>query len=158
MKEHIFQTQLLIESDIHSVFDFFQKAENLELITPPWLQFRIVSPPPYDSFAGKLFEYKLKIHGFPVMWKSIISIWEPPYRFVDEQLKGPYKKWVHEHRFESTPYGVLMTDTVNYKLPFGVLGDIVRYIKVQKDIQEIFAYRNQIILDYFEHNLQSKAI
>ena len=83
------------------VFDFFSRAENLEALTPPWLNFKILEVKPQPVQRGTLINYSLRVHGIPLRWTSEIVEWEPPHRFVDLQLRGPYKLWRHEHRFEA---------------------------------------------------------
>jgi ligand-binding SRPBCC domain-containing protein len=131
------------------VFDFFSRAENLEALTPPWLNFKILDVKPQPVQQGTLINYSLRVHGIPVRWTSEIIEWEPPHRFVDLQLRGPYKLWRHEHRFETYQGGTLISDTINLALPLGFLGRLVYKIKVEPDVQEIFAFREQKIRSLF---------
>jgi hypothetical protein len=101
MKPHIFETTTFIDKPLDEVFAFFSKAENLNLITPGYLGFRILTPLPVEMKAGTHIEYVIKLHGIPVRWKTLISVWNPPCLFVDEQLKGPYSVWIHEHHFKA---------------------------------------------------------
>jgi ligand-binding SRPBCC domain-containing protein len=128
------------------VFPFFADAGNLERITPPWLRFRIRTPLPIDMHVGALIEYSLRVHGLPVRWRTEITAWEPPARFVDEQLRGPYRWWVHEHRFEPAEGGTLATDRVEYGVPGGQLANRVL---VGRDLQRIFAYRQGVLREEF---------
>ena len=127
------------------MFDFFAKAENLERITPPFLQFHIKTPEPIQMRKGALIDYTLRIHGIPALWKTEIAEWDPPYRFVDRQLKGPYKLWHHTHTFTEQAGGTMMVDEVRYEVPLGPLGDIVHALFVRKDVANIFRYRNATI-------------
>lgn len=120
------------------VFPFFADAANLQAITPPWLDFRILTPGPIAMRPGALIDYRLKLRGFPIRWRTQITVWEPPFRFVDRQLKGPYRQWVHEHSFEEKDGGTLCRDRVDYAVPGGAL---VNRIFVQRDVETIFAYR-----------------
>ncbi len=131
------------------VFPFFCEAKNLEVITPPWLNFRIQKLSTKEIEEGTLIDYKLKIKGVPVKWRTKISSWQPMECFVDEQLKGPYKLWHHTHRFTTIDNGTLMTDRVVYQMPFGVLGDFVRLVMVHKDVKTIFGYRSKVIEGLF---------
>jgi len=133
--------QLFLPQPIDTVFDFFSDAENLEAITPPWLNFRIVSPVPIDLREGTLIDYRLKLHGLPVRWRTLIRDWQPPRRFVDEQLRGPYRTWIHEHTFEPHEGGTICRDTVTYDVPGGPLRAVVHKLFVGKQVDRIFAYR-----------------
>ena len=131
-----------IPTSIQDAFAFFSRPENLEEITPPWLGFHIVraeSP----LHAGSLIEYKLNIHGLPVRWTSEIAVWEPPRRFVDNQVRGPYKLWHHEHSFAERDGGTLICDHVDYALPFGPLGRMVHALTVRREVETIFAFRQK---------------
>ncbi|MBZ5489933.1 MAG: SRPBCC family protein [Acidobacteriia bacterium] len=131
------------------VFEFFSRAENLEALTPPWLNFKILKVKPQPVQQGTLINYSLRVHGIPLRWTSEIVEWEPPHRFVDLQLRGPYKLWRHEHRFEAGNGGTLITDTITLALPLGVLGQMAYKIKVKSDVQEIFTFRKEKIRALF---------
>lgn len=128
------------------VFHYFAEARNLEAITPAFLQFVVLTPAPIEMQAGTLIDYKLRLHGFPVRWRTLISAWEPPFRFVDEQLMGPYRQWIHEHTFEERDGGTLATDVVRYSVPGGMLVD---RLLVKRDVEKIFAYRQRRLTDLF---------
>lgn len=136
--------QLLLPLSRDEVFAFFADASNLEALTPPWLGFRIETPTPITMAPGALIDYRLRLHGIPLRWRTRISVWEPPYRFVDEQLRGPYKLWRHEHRFEETDEGTRVTDRVDYA---HAGGRIVNELLVRPDLERIFAYRKQRTLE-----------
>ena len=127
------------------VFAFFSRAENLEVLTPSFLHFKILSVTPTPVRKGTIIKYSLRLHGIPLRWTSEIVEWDPPNRFIDLQLSGPYKLWHHEHRFEARDGGTLITDTVNLALPMGFLGEIAYKIKVQSDVQGIFTFRQENI-------------
>jgi ligand-binding SRPBCC domain-containing protein len=127
---------------IEEAFAFFSRPENLGEITPPWLSFHIVRTDP-QLHAGSLIEYKLRVRGLPMRWTSEIAVWEPPYRFVDDQIYGPYKLWHHEHTFASENGGTRIGDHVDYALPFGVLGQIAHRVMVRRDVENIFKFRQQ---------------
>lgn len=128
------------------LFPFFADAFNLERITPDLLRFRVVTPPPIEMEVGTLIDYRLRVRGVPVRWRTEITAWEPPHRFVDEQLRGPYRRWVHEHRFERRDGGTLMTDTVDYAAPGG---RIVERLLVDRDVESIFAHRRAVLARMF---------
>jgi hypothetical protein len=131
-----------IPKPMDEAFAFFSRPENLEEITPPWLGFRIVRTGK-QLHAGSLINYKLRIHGLPMRWTSEITVWEPPYRFVDTQLRGPYKLWRHEHSFREQNRGTLIRDHVDYALPFGIFGEIAHKLMVRRDVETIFKFRRQ---------------
>jgi ligand-binding SRPBCC domain-containing protein len=120
------------------VFPFFAEAENLEAITPPHLRFRILTPLPIRMERGTLIDYRLMLRGLPVRWRSEITLWEPPERFTDEQRRGPYRFWIHEHIFEEDGDGTLVRDRVRYGVPGGA---IVNRIFVAGDLRRIFQFR-----------------
>lgn len=138
-----------IARPIDEVFAFFANAHNLEAITPPWLNFRILSVTPGAIAEGTEIRYRLRLHGLPIDWRTEIRKWNPPCRFVDVQRSGPYKLWHHTHRFEAHGNRTRMVDVVRYQLPFGILGRIVHMLKVRGDVQRIFTYRRQQIDAYF---------
>jgi ligand-binding SRPBCC domain-containing protein len=121
-----------------TVFPFFADAHNLNRITPPWLHFRIVAPGGIRMEPGAVIEYRLRLHGAPIRWRTRITAWDPPRRFVDEQISGPYRLWRHEHRFEPHPEGTLARDRVEYDLLGGALVD---RLVVRRDLRRIFDYR-----------------
>ena len=149
MKTYTFQSTTLVNAPLDKVFDFFSKAENLQTITPPWLNFKILTPTPIEMKVGQLIDYRLKLYGILVKWQTEITVWDPPLRFVDRQLKGPYKVWEHEHRFEETGEGVRITDTVNYQVPGWILAPLIRRFFVKRDVEKIFAHRERVIRDVF---------
>lgn len=131
------------------VFPFFADARNLETLTPPWLHFEVLTPAPIEMRVGLRIDYRLKIHGIPVRWQSEITAWDPPHRFVDEQLSGPYNLWHHEHRFEERGSGTLCVDLVHYRAPGGPLRPLIERFFVRPDVEMIFAYRTRRMLELF---------
>jgi hypothetical protein len=150
MTIHQLKRELLINKPIHEVFSFFEKAENLEKITPDILKFKIITPLPIEMKKGSLIDYQIKLSGIPMKWRTLIDIYEPPFKFRDIQLKGPYKKWEHLHEFIEKGNQTLMIDTVDYELPFGFIGDLVHKIKVKKQLKDIFDHRNKVIPELIE--------
>jgi ligand-binding SRPBCC domain-containing protein len=139
-------TSLFVPRAHAEVFAFFADAANLQRITPPWVDFRIVSPLPIEMRVGALIDYRLKVHGVPIRWRTEIAAWDPPHLFVDTQLKGPYRRWVHTHRFGPVPGGTQVDDEVDFSAPFGWP---VERLFVQRDVRAIFLHRQQAILDAF---------
>lgn len=137
---------VVLPRDLSEVFPFFAAAENLELLTPAFLRFRVLTPLPIAMRVGTLIDYRLRIRGLPVGWQSLISAWEPPHRFVDEQRRGPYRLWVHEHRFEETPGGTRVEDYVRYAV---VGGALVQRLLVGPELQRIFDYRHEVLRERF---------
>jgi hypothetical protein len=138
-----------IPRPLDEVFTFFSNARNLGEITPNWLGFRILTPGPIRIATGTKLRYRLSLHGVPVSWTTEIRRWNPPFRFVDMQLSGPYRLWHHTHRFEAHNGGTRMTDIVRYRLPFGMLGRAIHALKVRRDVEQIFDYRFQRINELF---------
>ena len=138
---HVLERRQRLPAAPDAVFPFFADALNLERITPPWLGFRVLTPGPIEMRRGTLIEYRLKLHGVPIRWLTRIEVWEPPVRFVDVQVRGPYRLWHHTHSFEPNGAGTVMRDTVRYALPFGPLGELARRAFVARDLARIFDFR-----------------
>jgi ligand-binding SRPBCC domain-containing protein len=128
------------------VFAFFADAGNLQELTPPWLRFEILTPRPVEMRPGALIDYRLHLRFIPIRWRTRITAWEPPYRFADEQLRGPYRLWLHEHTFEEDGDGTLCGDFVRYAVPFGALAN---RLLVARDVRKIFAYRERRLQEIF---------
>ena len=154
MKTYTFEQSTIVPYSLERVFDFFSKAENLEELTPPWLSFRILTPLPIHMCEGALIDYRLKVRGIPLAWRSEITVWDPPHRFVDEQRRGPYRKWVHEHSFSEVEGGTLAKDRVEYAVLGGTLID---KLLVAPDVRRIFDYRQQRLRELFEESLDLRA-
>lgn len=143
---HILERRQRIERPIEEVFAFYGDARNLERITPPWLGFEVTTPGPIEMGAGSLIEYRLRLHRVPVRWRTRIETWEPPRRFVDAQIKGPYSLWEHTHEFEQDgPGATVIRDRVRYSIPFGPLGDLANRLLVKRDLRQIFDYRREAV-------------
>ena len=138
--------ELWLPRPIGEIFPFFADAANLEKLTPPWLNFRIQTPTPIVMHPGALIDYQLKVHGIPLHWRTEILEWDPPHRFVDTQLKGPYQLWHHTHTFTEKDGGTLCTDDVRY-YPIG--GWLINTLFVKRDVRTIFDYRRKQLLQIF---------
>jgi ligand-binding SRPBCC domain-containing protein len=143
---HVLERRQRLELPAERAFAFYADARNLEAITPPWLAFRVTTPGRIEMRPGALIDYRLRLHGVPVRWRTRIEAWDPPRRFVDVQLRGPYALWEHTHTFE--PDGaaaVVIGDRVRYALPLGPLGRIAHAVLVRRDLERIFEYRRQAV-------------
>ena len=146
MRVRNFQSELWVQQPRDKVFAFFADAQNLDLITPPWLHFRTVTMGSGEMRQGTVMNHFLRLHGFPLRWRSKITAWDPPARFVDEQVRGPYRLWIHEHRFEEQNGGTLVHDHVRYAVLFDFL---IHQLFIQPDIRRIFAYREKKLREIF---------
>ena len=146
MREFTLQTELWLPRPRDEVFPFFAEARNLETLTPPWLNFEVLTPMPIVMRAGTLVDYRIRVHGFPIRWRTKIAEWQPPHRFVDVQLCGPYTLWHHTHTFEERDGGTLCLDHVRYR-PRG--GALMNWLFVRRDVERIFRYRQQRMKEMF---------
>lgn len=147
MAEHILKRELTLELPREQVFAFFADAKNLELITPSHLNFKITSPYPIELREGALIDYQLSLHGIPMNWRTEITEWDPPHRFVDTQLKGPYSQWIHTHSFTALDANTtLIEDEVHYRLPLAPLGDLFHFV-VEGELKKIFDYREKVVAE-----------
>lgn len=146
MKIFHLRSQLWLARPRTEVFEFFSNALNLETITPPWLNFHVLTPQPIHMHEGTEIEYRLKLHSVPLRWKTRINLWDPPNRFVDEQIRGPYRLWIHEHKFAEDCGRTTCEDHVQYAM-FG--GTFVNKLLVERDVRQIFAYRSERLRELF---------
>jgi ligand-binding SRPBCC domain-containing protein len=134
--------QQIIPTDIQTCWDFFSSPKNLKIITPDYMGFEVLVDLPDKMYAGLMIEYRVKpLLGIPLKWITEITHVEDLKFFVDEQRKGPYKIWHHEHHFKQVPEGIEMIDIISYELPFGIIGNAVHPILVKQKLKEIFDYR-----------------
>jgi ligand-binding SRPBCC domain-containing protein len=143
MKPHLLEFQTKLYRPLEEVFDFFSKAENLNKVTPAELSFVFLTPMPIKMHVGSVIDYRIKLMGVPFFWRTIITDWEPPYRFVDQQMRGPYVFWHHEHTFEQKEDHVLMIDRVHYLSPGWIFEPLVDSLFVRKQLQKVWQYREK---------------
>jgi ligand-binding SRPBCC domain-containing protein len=141
MKVREYFCELELPAPPEEVFPFFADAANLEAITPPWLNFHIVTPRPIVMHEGALIDYRVRVRGLPLRWRTRINLWQPPNQFVDEQLRGPYRMWIHEHTFTPHAGSTLARDHVRYAIPF----DFLLHRFVRSDIEKIFRFRAEAL-------------
>lgn len=146
MHEHTFRDEIWLPRPRTEVFPFFADARNLGVITPPWVRFETLTPTPIDMRPGALIDYRIRLRGFPMRWRTEIETWEPPFRFTDRQLRGPYRLWHHTHTFEERDGGTLCRDEVRYAVWGGAL---VESFFVRGDIRRIFAFRREKLTELF---------
>ena len=138
----MFDDELVLPAPLDEVFPFFAEARNLEKLTPPWLRFEVLTEGPITMAAGTLIDYRIHWRGIPLRWRTEIEVWEPPHRFVDRQIRGPYRLWRHEHLFIERGDGTSIIDRVEYA-PFG--GAIAKRLVVARDVERIFAHRHEVL-------------
>jgi ligand-binding SRPBCC domain-containing protein len=144
-RTHQLARSQLVPRPISEVFAFFADARNLEVITPPFLRFSILTPMPIEIRTGSQLDYRLSLFGVPLSWRTRITDWQPNARFVDEQESGPYALWRHTHEFEVNGDSTIMTDLVQYSLPMGPLGTLAHRLFVRGTLERIFDYRRAAI-------------
>lgn len=149
MKIRTLETEVVLPCPVKDVFAFFSDPMNLQTITPPWLHFQILNVPKEPLTRGSLIEYRIRWRWVPLRWLTEISEWEPPFRFVDSQRKGPYRQWIHLHTFEERDGGTLMRDRVEYAIPGWVVEPLLHRFVVRPDLRRIFDYRKETMLAQF---------
>lgn len=140
----LLETDFLIAVPLDVTFDFFSRAENLAVITPPEMGFVIRTPLPIHMAPGTLIDYTVSVWKIPLRWRTLISTWDPPHRFVDEQIRGPYAEWIHTHSFEEVDGGTRIRDEVRYRLPLAPFGNIALPL-IRRQLRRIFTYREQAV-------------
>lgn len=149
MKIYTLKYEQFVGMPLDEVFSFFSRPENLALITPSWLGFVILTPSPLEMRNGVLISYAIRIAGIRVRWISMITSYEPPHQFTDEQLRGPYSFWHHRHMFREEKGGTMVIDELRYAVPFGIVGRIVRKVFIRRQLEKIFSYRAEAIKKIF---------
>jgi ligand-binding SRPBCC domain-containing protein len=145
MRIHTLRREQLVRAELPEVFEFFSRAANLEALTPEWLSFRLLGAPDGTIRRGRLIDYRLRLHGIPIRWRTLIEVWEPGVRFLDLQMRGPYALWSHLHEFEARSDGTLVRDEVLYALPLSPLGDLAHPLLVKRDLRRIFDHRQEAV-------------
>jgi len=145
MRVHTLEREQRVPRPIGEVFAYFARPENLERITPPWMRMQFLTPPPAPMHIGSAIDYVVRVHGLPLRWTTLITEYDPPHRFVDVQLRGPYAFWHHTHTFETAGADTIIRDAVRYALPFGPLGAIAHALLVRRDLHAIFGHRTEMI-------------
>jgi ligand-binding SRPBCC domain-containing protein len=148
MREHLIESEIFLPHPREKVFAFFSEAKNLGEITPDSLGFEILPPAPPAIEEGAIIDYRIRLRGWPMRWRTLIRDWQPPFEFTDEQLRGPYRLWIHRHTFEEIDGGTLVRDRVRYALPFAPLGEIALPL-VKAELNQIFAYRTEAMKRLF---------
>ena len=157
MGKYSLSKKQVIHKTLEEVFNFFQKPENLSVITPKNMGFNILTPKPIKMGKGTVIDYTIKFFRIPVHWRTLITEYCPPHKFVDVQIKGPFILWHHTHIFKEMENGVEITDQVQYMMPFGILGRILHSMCIRKKLNHIFNFRNEMIEKLF-HNIQDDEI
>lgn len=150
-RSRVLACSCVVAAPLDEVFGFFAQPANLDELTPPWLRFRLETDPLPAMRVGAFLDYRLRVRGLPLRWRSEITTWEPPVRFVDEQRRGPYRRWHHEHRFRQLDAGTEIADRVEYRVPGGLLEPILHRWLVAPDLRRIFAFRQRRVLERFGH-------
>ena len=150
MKVYSLHYKQIVNRPLDDVFDFFSNPENLSVITPKKLNFTILTPCPIKMKDGQLIDYTITLLGKKIRWRTMITAFEPPKMFIDQQLKGPYSMWHHKHSFKEVKNGVEIIDTIHYSVPFGFLGDIINFLFIRRDLENIFKHRKVVIERYFK--------
>ncbi len=148
------EAEIVVDLTRKVVFEFFADAMELGRITPPWVNFSVQTPQPIEMRQGLLLDYRIKLHQIPIRWQTEICVWEPPFRFVDQQLRGPYKRWYHEHTFEELDGGrTLVRDEVHY-IPRG--GSLIHRLMVRPDLEKIFQFRQDTLKEIFAEKIAQR--
>lgn len=144
MTRHMLMTRTFLPLPRNEVFPFFADAMNLERITPPELNFKVLTPSPISIQEGTLIDYRIQLFVVPMTWRTLIARWNPPEEFMDKQLVGPYAFWEHTHCFYQHQDGTVMEDVVHYELPLGMIGAIGHPL-IRLQLNRIFEYREYAV-------------
>lgn len=151
MAAHSIKTVQQIPVSLDKAWDFFSNPANLAAITPADIGFKVISKHHGDRmYAGQIIEYTVKpVLGIPVYWMTEITQVKEGVYFIDEQRRGPYALWHHQHHFKEIPGGVQMTDIVHYRNPFWIFGKLANVLFVRKKLEKIFEYRRKKVEEMF---------
>lgn len=152
--EYRLQAEQLLPASLEELFSFFSDARNLELLTPEFLNFKVINRGPITMAADTIIDYKLRLYGARFRWKTLIADWNPPLMFCDQQISGPYRYWIHQHHFTETESGVLVRDLVRYR---HVGGEIVHRLFVKPNLLKIFSYRQVRMCEIFSGSMEKSA-
>jgi ligand-binding SRPBCC domain-containing protein len=158
VKIHLLTRRQLVPCEHEKVFAFFEDAHNLSRITPPEMGFQIITPGPIAMREGALIDYVVRIGPLSIRWTTLITQYDPPYAFVDVQLKGPYSYWHHYHQFKAVEGGTEISDTVHYALPAGPVGNLVHWLFVRRQLNRIFNHRREVIEKLFAEHLAKESL
>jgi ligand-binding SRPBCC domain-containing protein len=142
---HVLERSQRLRVPLQDAFAFYGEAANLEEITPPWLRFEVLTPE-VAMRPGALIDYRLRLHGAPIRWRTRIEAWEPPARFVDVQVRGPFALWHHTHTFRADGKdAVVIADRIRYALPLAPVGRLAHAAFVRRDLDRIFDHRMRAV-------------
>lgn len=141
MHSYVLECEMKVPRGLRETFEVFENPHNLARITPPWLNFRVLHER-LEMRKGLEINYTIRWLGLPIRWRTLITAYDPPAKFIDLQARGPYRLWHHQHFFAETPDGgTLVRDRVTYVLPLGVLGRLAHALAVKRQLLGIFRYR-----------------
>lgn len=157
MFEHELTTETIIPASRDAVFEFFSDAANLARLTPSSLHFRIRTPSPIAMREGTVIDYTIRLRGVPMRWKTVIRRWNPPYEFIDEQSRGPYRTWIHRHRFEVIDRETTrMKDHVRFAIRFAPFGELA-LPWIRGEVRRIFDFRTAAIREIFQSDSDTES-
>jgi uncharacterized protein (TIGR01777 family) len=140
---YLLKHESMLDAPIDEVVPFFSRAENLGVLTPPWMGFAVLTPTPIPMAEATEIDYRIALGPVSMRWKTVIDAWDAGQRFVDSQARGPYRSWWHEHSFEPVGDRTRMVDRVWYSPPLGFLGRIAHWAFIESTLTRIFAYRSE---------------
>ena len=144
MQSYVLRCEMKVARPIAETFVVFENPHNLARITPPWLNFK-VQHGPLEMHQGLEIDYTIHWLGLPIRWRTIVTSYDPPKRFIDLQARGPYRLWHHVHRFAAHGDGAVVSDEVTYVLPLGWLGRMAHSLIVKRQLLGIFRYRQKAL-------------
>lgn len=149
MADHVLEFRVWLPRPREEIFPFFADPRNLKALDPPWLRPALLSSPPDPLEAGTVFDFRIRWLGIPLRWRVLIREYDPPYRFVDVQVRGPYARWEHRHLFRAEKGGTSVEDRITYRLPLGPLGRLLHTLWVRRQLATIFAHRRRRLGELF---------